>query len=411
MADLSTSFDPSDIAGNSDAASDAGSKAIVAISDASDAASAAAQALSEISDLPTKTTAAWDKSIGSGGDYADWATMIADMPDLIAHAVTVEIKAGTTLTEQCELKNKHGLTLGATIVIRAEKYFPTSGIVPTADSATATTLRDAALATAALGNDYFNDCWIHIIDGTGTDNGYVLITDYIDATGDVVVANWPGTQPDNTSRYVIVGALVDAEDTRDYCMWLAHNAAAVATFGVGFTRAVLYNIRVGYCSYTLFQYCCTYDSYYSGAYVEMCLRFYCRYVGIVANNTANNTGHAGMRGDYCSSFYVRQCGISDNNQRGIFARYGTTCLAYQNFGDGNGIWGTYVDLNAELIATAPECSGSSGNHYDGDFVFSTLELSSIKSGATQGAAGAAADELWKTLGHATLPDDVVLIGV
>ena len=35
----------------------------------------------------------------------------------------------------------------------------------------------------------------------------------------------------------------------------------------------------------------------------------------------------------------------------------------------------------------------------------------IKSGATQGGAGAAANELWKTASHATLPDNVVLIGV
>lgn len=38
-------------------------------------------------------------------------------------------------------------------------------------------------------------------------------------------------------------------------------------------------------------------------------------------------------------------------------------------------------------------------------------LTSIKSGATQVAAGAATGELWKTNGHATLPDNVVMIGV
>lgn len=35
----------------------------------------------------------------------------------------------------------------------------------------------------------------------------------------------------------------------------------------------------------------------------------------------------------------------------------------------------------------------------------------LRTGATQGAAGAAAGELWATAGHATLPDNVVLIGV
>jgi hypothetical protein len=38
-------------------------------------------------------------------------------------------------------------------------------------------------------------------------------------------------------------------------------------------------------------------------------------------------------------------------------------------------------------------------------------LLNIPSGATQAAAGAAANELWKTASHATLPDNVVMIGV
>ena len=38
-------------------------------------------------------------------------------------------------------------------------------------------------------------------------------------------------------------------------------------------------------------------------------------------------------------------------------------------------------------------------------------ITAMKSGATQAAAGAAANELWKTSGHATLPDNVVMIGV
>ena len=38
-------------------------------------------------------------------------------------------------------------------------------------------------------------------------------------------------------------------------------------------------------------------------------------------------------------------------------------------------------------------------------------INEIKSGATQGAAGASANEVWKTSGHATLPDNVLMIGV
>jgi hypothetical protein len=40
-----------------------------------------------------------------------------------------------------------------------------------------------------------------------------------------------------------------------------------------------------------------------------------------------------------------------------------------------------------------------------------LQLTEIKNGATQAGAGAAANEVWKTNGHATLPDNVLMIGV
>jgi len=39
-----------------------------------------------------------------------------------------------------------------------------------------------------------------------------------------------------------------------------------------------------------------------------------------------------------------------------------------------------------------------------------LNRNEVKSGATQVAAGAAAGEFWFTSGHATLPDNVLMIG-
>jgi hypothetical protein len=53
-------------------------------------------------------------------------------------------------------------------------------------------------------------------------------------------------------------------------------------------------------------------------------------------------------------------------------------------------------------------AGSSGG---GSGVEGGVFITVIKSGATQGAAGAAANELWKTSSHATLPNNVVMIGV
>jgi len=48
---------------------------------------------------------------------------------------------------------------------------------------------------------------------------------------------------------------------------------------------------------------------------------------------------------------------------------------------------------------------------DRDVDLNNVPSSSIKSGSTQANAGAGAGEIWKTSGHATLPDNVILIGV
>lgn len=49
---------------------------------------------------------------------------------------------------------------------------------------------------------------------------------------------------------------------------------------------------------------------------------------------------------------------------------------------------------------------------DQDLAFNAnVFLTQVKSGATQVAAGAAVNEVWKTNGHASLPDDVLMIGV
>jgi len=62
-------------------------------------------AISTPTNLASKTTAALSETIGAGGDYATFAAVIAACPDLIAHAVTYTIEAGTTLTETCTIQN------------------------------------------------------------------------------------------------------------------------------------------------------------------------------------------------------------------------------------------------------------------------------------------------------------------
>lgn len=320
--------------------------------------------LAYLNEVADKTIAAWSKSIGSGGDYADWATMIAAMPDLIAHAVTIEIKAGTTLTERCKLENKHGSTSAAMITIQAEKYFPTSGVLPTADSATATTLRDAALATAALGNDYFNGCWIFVHHGTGTDNGPILITDYIDATGDVVVASWPGTQPDNTSRYLIVGALMDASGISSGLL-IYDNSVPIAVKGIGIKSATGHGVNSGRNANIAISYCGIYNCALTGIMASSEPALAVAYSGLVGNNTSNTYGLGGIKAQRGAYFTVTNCGISDNLRQGVIVSDGQFAGVGANFGDANGTWGTYAQNSGQANCWGTECSGTSGNHSNG----------------------------------------------
>lgn len=315
--------------------------------------------LEDVPNLSNKTTAAWSKTIGSGGDYVTWAAMIADMPDLIAHAVTVTIKKGTTLTETCDLKNKNGLTSGASITIQAEEYFPQSGALPTASSATATTLVDSSQSWAV---DRFIDCWVLIVDGTGTDNGFVKITDS-DATS-ITVASWPGTQPDNTSRYLIVGALIDCEDTTDYGMYLQNVSVLSYCYGIGIKNADRIGLfSLGSQNFAVW-YCGIYNCDLAGIMGEYGYKLYIYYSGVINNNTDNLSVYGGIKGDSIQILYVRECGISDNNNCGILAYRTVGGYVRSNFGDNNGTWGTYAEYGGQVYIYGTECSGSSGNHSD-----------------------------------------------
>lgn len=65
-------------------------------------------------------------------------------------------------------------------------------------------------------------------------------------------------------------------------------------------------------------------------------------------------------------------------------------------------------INSENVTANDEVHFTNFDFYTFD---NPVKITTIKSGSTQGNAGAAADETWKTSGHATLPDNVLMIGV
>lgn len=310
-------------------------------------------------DFPTQTTGVWNKTIGATGDYADWATMIADMPDLIAHAVTITIQTGTTLTESCNLKNKVGIDDGAEITIQAEESFPQDwSQLPTATSATATTLVDTGQTWDI---DRFIDCWVLIVDGTGTDNGYVQITDS-DATS-ITVASWPGTQPDNTSRYLIVGAIIDGEGTRTNGLDFSTNTPNIFVEGIGLYDGDYQNAQVHSCKSVAFKFVGSYTTTTSAITFMYNTDFIVWGCGIVNSNTTDNGASSGLKITSGESGAVYYCGFSDNKNVGILAQNMTSIVTISNcFGDGNGDWGTEILGLTPTIFSGTECSGSLGDH-------------------------------------------------
>ena len=71
------------------------------------------------------------------------------------------------------------------------------------------------------------------------------------------------------------------------------------------------------------------------------------------------------------------------------------------------------DTNVEITAShfVVALTGTISTDYSDTYYGQVIVSLSMKSGATQILAGAEAGELWKTVSHATLPDNVVLVGV
>lgn len=79
----------------------------------------------------------------------------------------------------------------------------------TADSASATTIVDATFATTHPADDFFNNWYVEIVDGTGR-GSYAVVTDYTGSSGTFTVADWlapdgsaGGTDPGASSLFVV----------------------------------------------------------------------------------------------------------------------------------------------------------------------------------------------------------------
>lgn len=120
-------------------------------------------------------------------------------------------------------------------------------------------------------------------------------------------------------------------------------------------------------------------------------------------------------------------GVNSFNRHTIIGNY----AGYKNSTGGDGVYigfkaGYNQTSNSNLLIIDNQDRGSAANEAtmaliygvfaaaaaDQDLTFNAnIFLTQIKSGSDQANAGAAANEIWKTSGHATLPDNVLMIGV
>lgn len=116
----------------------------------------------------------------------------------------------------------------------------------------------------------------------------------------------------------------------------------------------------------------------------------------------------------------------------------TLRLSHFTSGDADSGIGSGLELVSEdlygtvnILATVEAIESAAGSgHPKGNLIFKTYNeagdglaervrigydgsvlLANVKAGSTQINAGAAANEIWRTSGHATLPDNVLMIGV
>jgi hypothetical protein len=121
------------------------------------------------------------------------------------------------------------------------------------------------------------------------------------------------------------------------------------------------------------------------------------------------------------------------NEVGVGTSFGTCYAMYNTItSEGDGGWLIYNDgllgdnlLGQDGVITYFGTGFDASIVYDGtDFIFNSQNVgtgdfkfnggyiyANARAGATQIASGASAGEVWKTASHATLPDNVLMIGV
>jgi len=221
------------------------------------------------------------------------------------------------------------------------------------DSATSTSFTDAAELTGG-GDDKYLNCFVIITDGTGTDNPPTQITGSTSATGVCTVASWTGTQPDNTSKYIIAGARFTG------VIYFKNNTCPIDVKGIVSTGAagVVYD-----CIEVVFQTVGVVDasdagvSFFRNNYIEM------QSCGVVDCNAISGVNFAGIKARGNLDFYIANSNVSDNGKFGILAEYGGIVRTQNVTGDGNGDWGSYARTGAQITGTCA-LTGTSGARSD-----------------------------------------------
>lgn len=107
----------------------------------------------------------------------------------------------------------------------------------------------------------------------------------------------------------------------------------------------------------------------------------------------------------------------ENEEQNAMNVYSTSDGSLMYFGGNHGT--DFWFHKSGIVVGSPTSNGGNGGIgyvnaqrlYGDNLIALEVNIINIKSGATQAAAGADTNEIWKTASHATLPDNVLMIGV
>jgi hypothetical protein len=288
-----------------------------------------------------RTTGSIAYTVGAGCDYPTIEAAVATLPDYVDHAIILDIKNGTTITTDPVLSHLNGNGSLSILTDGSDGHQNAIG-------AGASYIESPFFGSTP--DDTYNECWILIVDGAGIDNGFVQITDQIQSTSRATVAAWPGTQPDATSLFIVVGALFSPLNAYDLSITNCSLSIAVGLCGFVSQEESCYNGILAMNSSSVKAIACGFYQTTDAAIYALNMDFISSWTCAFVNcNAGDNPDVGAILADRCSNIEIGgMCYFTSNHVCGARLRRGGYAVIDGNYGEGNGAWGVYATAGVRI---------------------------------------------------------------